>query len=106
MGHFEKDSFVEILHSLEEARKTSGKSLTKEMIEESFHGMELSKQQQDLIYEYLQMPQKEAFDGGAIGLTAETSRYGFFKTVSRRSEKDSASGAAGRKKIISSANFR
>lgn len=71
VSHFEKDSFVEILHSLEEIRKTSGKSLTKEVIEASFQGLELSKQQQDLIYEYLQMPQKEAFDGGTIGFTAE-----------------------------------
>lgn len=72
MNYFEKDNFMEILHSLDETRKTSKVELTREDIAMSFKGLGLSKQQQEYIYEYFQSPQQETDDGQAASLSTET----------------------------------
>lgn len=81
MSHLEKDSFKEILHSLDEMRKASGTPLAKDVIEESFRGLGLSKQQQALVYEYLHTPQEEisGTDSKAAGGQAKLPDTALFK---------------------------
>lgn len=54
-----KHNFMDTLHSVQEMMKTSHNGLSKEEIAAYFDGMELSRQQQEMIYQYLQGPQEE-----------------------------------------------
>lgn len=56
----DRQTFMETLHGVEEIAKTAAKPLTKEQIMEYFQGMELSEEQEQLVYDYIQkQPVKE-----------------------------------------------
>lgn len=55
----DKILFMETLRSVQEIAKASPEPMTREEIQEFFQDMELSSQQQEMIYEYLQKPKEE-----------------------------------------------
>lgn len=55
----DKITFMETLRSVQEVAKTSPKPLSKEEIQSYFQDMELSEHQQEMIYQFLQLPQEE-----------------------------------------------
>lgn len=90
----DKITFMETLHSVQEIAKASAMPLTKEEITSYFQDMDLSKEQQEMIYQFLQMPQEET-DG-------ETEQQGGGSTgkggkSSLRSRSSQASGGSGKK---------
>lgn len=90
----DKITFMETLHSVQEIAKASAVPLTKEEITSYFQDMDLSKEQQEMIYQFLQMPQEET-DG-------ETEQQGGGSTgkgrkSSLRSRSSQASGGSGKK---------
>lgn len=54
-----KNNFTDTLHSVQEIMKTSEAGLSKEEIASYFNNMELSGQQQEMIYQYLHGAQEE-----------------------------------------------
>lgn len=54
-----EDNFIDTLHSVQEMMQTSGAELSKEEIAAYFNDMKLSRQQQEMVYQYLHRPQKE-----------------------------------------------
>lgn len=52
-------TFMDTLHSVQEIAKTSPEPLSKEEIQSYFQDMELSAEQQEMIYQYLQMPEEQ-----------------------------------------------
>lgn len=59
MSDGREHNFIDTLHSVQEIMKTSEAGLSKEEIAAYFEGMELSRQQQETIYQYLQGTQKK-----------------------------------------------
>ncbi|NLK78097.1 MAG: hypothetical protein GX284_10420 [Clostridiales bacterium] len=55
----DKIAFMETLHSVQEVARTSLTPLTKEEIQTYFKDMELTKEQEDMVYQYLLHPQEE-----------------------------------------------
>ncbi len=55
----DKITFLETLHSVQEIVKASPEPLTKEEIRGYFQDMELSKEQQEMVYQFLLTPPKE-----------------------------------------------
>lgn len=58
-------TFMDTLHSVQEIAKTSPEPLSKEEIQSYFQDMELSAEQQEMIYQYLQMPEEQNSGAGA-----------------------------------------
>lgn len=58
----DKITFMETLHSVQEIAKASPVPLTKEEIRSYFQDMDLSEEQQEMIYQFLLMPQEEALE--------------------------------------------
>lgn len=56
----DKTTFMETLHSVQEIAKASPVPLTKEEIKSYFQDMDLSEEQQEMIYQFLLTPQEEA----------------------------------------------
>ena len=56
----DKITFMETLHSVQDIMKASASPMTKEEIQVYFKDMDLSTEQQEMIYEYLQKPQQES----------------------------------------------
>ncbi len=54
----DKITFMETLRSVQEIAKTSAGPMSKEEVQSYFQDMELSEEQQDMIYQYLQTPQE------------------------------------------------
>lgn len=54
----DKNLFIETLHEVAEIAKTSPQPLTKEEIRKYFNQMELSAQQEEMIYQYLKLPEE------------------------------------------------
>lgn len=54
----DKNLFIETLHEVAEIAKTSQQPLTKEEIRKYFDQMELSAQQEEMIYQYLKLPEE------------------------------------------------
>lgn len=54
----DKITFLETLHSVQEIVKASPEPLTKEEIRGYFQDMELSKEQQEMVYQFLLTPPK------------------------------------------------
>lgn len=54
----DKNLFIETLHEVAEIAKTSPQPLTKEEIRKYFDQMELSEQQEEMIYQYLKLPEE------------------------------------------------
>lgn len=52
-------TFMDTLHSVQEIAKTSPEPLSKEEIQNYFQDMELSAEQQEMIYQYLQTPEEQ-----------------------------------------------
>lgn len=61
----DRNSFMETLRAVAEIRRTSANPLSRETILGYFEGMELTEEQKELIYDYMQLPPEEQ--------TAETS---------------------------------
>ena len=74
----DKITFMETLHSVQEIVKASPKPLTKEEIGSYFQDMELSKEQQEMVYQFLLTPPKE---------TAQTEGKQGFQAGSKSQEK-------------------
>ena len=55
----DKITFLETLHSVQEIVKASPEPLTKEEIRGYFQDMELSKEQQEMVYRFLLTPPEE-----------------------------------------------
>lgn len=55
----DKITFMETLHSVQEIAKASPAPMTKEEIQGYFKDMDLSEEQQEMIYQFLQAPQEE-----------------------------------------------
>lgn len=55
----DKIAFMETLHSVQEVARTSLTPLTKEEIQTYFKDMELTKEQEEMVYQYLLHPQEE-----------------------------------------------
>lgn len=55
----DKITFMETLHSVQDIMKASPSPMTKEEIQVYFKDMDLSKEQQEMIYQFLQLPQEE-----------------------------------------------
>ncbi|MCI8495818.1 MAG: hypothetical protein HFI74_09105 [Lachnospiraceae bacterium] len=55
----DKITFMETLHSVQEIARTSANLMSREEIQSYFQGMELSEEQQEMIFQYLQTPQQE-----------------------------------------------
>lgn len=55
----DKITFMETLHSVQELIQTNAEPMTKEVIQEYFKEMDLSKEQQEMVYQYLLKSQKE-----------------------------------------------
>lgn len=55
----DKITFMETLHSVQEIARTSANPMSREEIQSYFQGMELSEEQQEMIFQYLQTPQQE-----------------------------------------------
>lgn len=55
----DKMAFMETLHSVQEVARTSLTPLTKEEIQTYFKDMELTKEQEEMVYRYLLQPQEE-----------------------------------------------
>lgn len=55
----DKITFMETLHSVQEIIQTNAEPITKEVIQEYFKEMDLSKEQQEMIYQYLLKSQEE-----------------------------------------------
>ncbi len=90
----DKITFMETLHSVQEIAKASAVPLTKEEITSYFQDMDLSKEQQEMIYQFLQMPQEET--------NGETEQQGAGSTgkegkSSLRSRSSRSSGGSGKK---------
>lgn len=58
----DKNLFIETLHEVAEIAKTSQQPLTKEEIRKYFDQMELSAQQEEMIYQYLKLPEASDTD--------------------------------------------
>ncbi|MCI9526059.1 MAG: hypothetical protein HFH37_03940 [Lachnospiraceae bacterium] len=58
----DKITFMETLHSVQEIAKASPVPLTKEEIRSYFQDMDLSEEQQEMIYQFLLTPQEEALE--------------------------------------------
>lgn len=56
----DKIAFMETLHSVQEVARTSLTPLSKEEIQTYFKDMELTKEQEEMVYQYLLHPQEEA----------------------------------------------
>ncbi len=56
----DKITFMETLHSVQDIMKASASPMTKEEIQGYFKDMDLSKEQQEMIYQFLQMPQEKS----------------------------------------------
>lgn len=56
----DKITFMETLHSVQDIVKASPSPMTKEEIQVYFKDMDLSEEQQEMIYQFLQMPQEES----------------------------------------------
>ncbi|MCI9082529.1 MAG: hypothetical protein HFI70_09545 [Lachnospiraceae bacterium] len=54
----DKITFMETLRSVQEIAKTGAGPMSREEVQSYFQDMELSEEQQDMIYQYLQMPQE------------------------------------------------
>lgn len=54
----DKNLFIETLHEVAEIARTSPQPLTKEEIRKYFDQMELSGQQEEMIYQYLKLPEE------------------------------------------------
>ncbi len=55
----DKITFMDTLHSVQDIMKASPSPMAKEEIEVYFKDMDLSKEQQEMIYQFLQLPQEE-----------------------------------------------
>ena len=55
----DKIAFMETLHSVQEVARTSLTPLSKEEIQTYFKDMELTKEQEEMVYQYLLHPQEE-----------------------------------------------
>lgn len=55
----DKATFMETLRSVQELAKTSPEPMAREEIQEYFKDMELTAEQQELVYQYFQKPQEE-----------------------------------------------
>ena len=75
----DKTAFMETLHSVQEIAKASPVPLTKEEIRDYFQGMDLSEEQQEMIYQFLLTPQEEVLenedDKEAANTQAEAKSY-------------------------------
>ena len=58
----DKITFMETLHSVQEIARTSTEPMTKEEIRGYFQDMELSEEQQEMIYQFLLTPQEESVE--------------------------------------------
>lgn len=70
----DKNLFIETLHEVAELARTSGQPMTREEIRKYFGDMNLSAQQEEMVYEYMNLPQatEEHIEGeSAQGITAE-----------------------------------
>lgn len=56
----DKITFMDTLHSVQDIMKASPSPMAKEEIQAYFKDMDLSKEQQEMIYQFLQMPQEES----------------------------------------------
>lgn len=54
----DKNIFIETLHEVAEIAKTSDQPLSKEEIRKYFGDMELSKEQEEMVYQYLKLPEE------------------------------------------------
>lgn len=61
----DKHAFMEILHSVQDIAKASAEPLTREEIRSYFQDMELTREQEDMVYQYLSAPQEEAVHNGS-----------------------------------------
>lgn len=55
----DKITFMETLHSVQEIAKSSPEPMSRKEIQSYFQDMELSEEQQEMIYQYLQMPEEQ-----------------------------------------------
>lgn len=55
----DKIAFMETLHSVQEVARTSLTPLSKEEIQSYFKGMDLTQEQEEMVYQYLLHPQEE-----------------------------------------------
>lgn len=56
----DKITFMETLRSVQEIARTGAEPMTKEEIQSYFQDMDLTQEQQDMVYQYLSRPQEEA----------------------------------------------
>lgn len=56
----DKNTFMETLHAVQEIAKTSDQPMDKETALAYFRGMELTREQEELVYQFLMLPQSEA----------------------------------------------
>ena len=52
----DKNLFLETLHEVAEIAATSGEKIKPEEVHKYFEGMELSEEQEKMVYEYLNLP--------------------------------------------------
>lgn len=67
----DKIAFMETLHSVQEVERTSLTPLSKEEIQTYFKDMELTKEQEEMVYQYLLHPQEETVSESEDELEAE-----------------------------------
>lgn len=67
----DKIAFMETLHSVQEVARTSLTPLSKEEIQTYFKDMELTKEQEEMVYQYLLHPQEETVSESEDELEAE-----------------------------------
>lgn len=65
-----KSNFIEIIHSMQDIMEKSGSLITKEEVSAYFKDMDLSKQQHEVIYEYLRKTQEKKTDEASMELAA------------------------------------
>ncbi|MEY8391997.1 sigma factor [Lachnospiraceae bacterium 45-W7] len=91
----DKITFMETLRSVQEMAKTNPAPMSREEIQSYFQDMELSKEQQEMIYQYLQTPKEDGGEAAAKNTSeAELREQGVKKKSSKCKEKKEASYSA------------
>ena len=89
----DKITFMETLRFVQEIAKASAEPMSKEEIQSYFQDMDLSEEQQDMIYQYLQMPEENAREEQAVN-NKEQEKLAAERKSGRRKEKKEASYSA------------
>ena len=88
----DKNLFLETLHEVAEIAATSGEKIKPEEVHRYFEGMELSEEQEKMVYEYLNLPPEARMPQQPDTDEAAEEEEPEVETIEVYSDTDSASG--------------